>query len=364
MSLVNKLSRMKAHLNIEPSKKTIEAKEETYMDRFPFIEEWKKNHASLVEVEGQYCLMRKIIYPHDYVHGKYSFQQLKNVVKAWQSVTSDHPLSVKDLKIEDLLFFDTETTGLGGGVGNTIFLLGYATWKDRGIEVTQLFLPSPNDEIAFYQTFINENPLKCILTYNGKSFDWPQVQSRHTLVKNEVDPLPNPIHLDLYHASRRLYKEELDSVKLVQIEKDILSFERKDDTPGYLAPMIYFDYLDRKNPEGIFSIMKHNEEDVLSLITLFIHLSEQVLELKEDQTDKEKLKIGKWFKYLGEQKTALSIFQSIQSTEELDIRASTLHHLGFFAKQRKEYDVALKCWLEVMLEGNEREKKESYYRML
>ena len=30
---------------------------------------------------------------------------------------------------EDLFFFDTETTGLGGGTGNTIFLLGHASVK-------------------------------------------------------------------------------------------------------------------------------------------------------------------------------------------------------------------------------------------
>ncbi|MDQ7863151.1 hypothetical protein RCO48_25235 [Peribacillus frigoritolerans] len=37
--------------------------------------------------------------------------------------------------------------------------------------------------------------------------------------------------------------------------------------------MIYFDFVERKNPEIMFGIMKHNEWEYLSLITLYIHLS-------------------------------------------------------------------------------------------
>ena len=52
-----------------------------------------------------------------------------------------------------------------------------------------------------------------------------------------------------------------------------MEFEREDDIPGFLAPMIYFDFIERKNPEGMLGILKHNEIDILSLITLYTHLT-------------------------------------------------------------------------------------------
>ena len=91
----------------------------------------------------------------------------------------------------------------------------------------------------------------------------------------------------------------LERLKLSIVEKEILEFERKDDIPGFLAPMIYFDFIERKNPEGMLGILKHNEMDILSLITLYTHLSFQLLGLDRQQTAKETFEVGRWYSYLG-----------------------------------------------------------------
>ena len=37
----------------------------------------------------------------------------------------------------DLLFFDTETTGLAGGTGTRAFMIGAAHWSDDGLRIRQ-----------------------------------------------------------------------------------------------------------------------------------------------------------------------------------------------------------------------------------
>src|SRR5699024_4855932 len=218
--------------------------------------------------DDEYCFIREKRYPLHYQHGKYPFQQLLAAIEGWNDFSGVHPLSAKGFQPDDLFFFDTETTGLGGGVGNTIFILGYARLVDDEIVLRQHFLPEPGLEVPLYQSFLENVDYTTLVTYNGKAFDWPQVKTRHTLIREHVPKLPSFGHFDLYHASRRLWKNELESTKLVTVEKEILSIERENDIPGYLAPMIYFDYVDRKHPEGVLQVLSHNEKDILSLITL------------------------------------------------------------------------------------------------
>ena len=91
--------------------------------------------------------------------------------------------------------------------------------------------------------------------------------------------LPEFGHFDLYHASRRLWKDKLERVKLSMVETEILGINRKMISHGYLAPMIYFDFVERKNPEILFGILKHNELDVYRLFALYIHISKQILQI-------------------------------------------------------------------------------------
>ena len=110
-----------------------------------------------------------------------------------------------------------------------------------------------------------------------------------------------------------MWKHRLERLKLSIVEKEVLGIERKDDIPGFLAPMIYFDYVERKNPEGMLGILKHNEIDILSLITLYTHLSFQLLGLDQQQTTKETYEVGRWYSYLGETEVAEKLFTEVVS---------------------------------------------------
>ena len=57
-------------------------------------------------------------------HGQYRFQDFLTRSKDLEQQSVKSSVISFRTSAEDLFFFDTETTGLGGGVGNTIFLLG------------------------------------------------------------------------------------------------------------------------------------------------------------------------------------------------------------------------------------------------
>jgi uncharacterized protein YprB with RNaseH-like and TPR domain len=352
MSLKNKLQRFKNHMvkeqvqqpkNMNEKPKNIDTKGE-----IPFIEMWEQANTKVYYLEDEYCLIREVHYPLSHQHGKYRFQDYIKAVDMWNHNGMKHPLSAYGYQPKDLFFFDTETTGLGGGVGNTIFLLGYAYLEKDEIILRQHFLPEPGLEIPLYYSFLENIDYTTLVTYNGKAFDWPQVKTRHTLIREHVPKLPSFGHFDLYHASRRFWKDQLDSVKLVNVEKDILEFERKDDVPGFLAPMIYFDFVERKNPEGIITILQHNENDILSLITLYTHLTFQILQLDPSQTSQEKLMLGKWLQAIGEKDVAIQTFENLSLANEIEAK----FELAFHLKRQKKYSEARDLWLEVIEMGN------------
>jgi uncharacterized protein YprB with RNaseH-like and TPR domain len=311
----------------------------------PFLDKWLSLSAKPFKFEDEHIFIREVDYPLEHQHGLYQFNELAAVVEEWNRSKSNHPLSARDRSAEDLLFFDTETTGLSHGVGNTIFLLGCCRIYDGKIQVKQFFLPAPESEVAFYQAFLQDtNNLKKLVTYNGKAFDWPQVKTRHTLIRDAVPKLPAFGHYDLLHGSRRLWKKSLESCKLSMIEENILGVTRQDDIPGYLAPMLYFDFLREKDPEIIEGILLHNEKDMLSLVTLYIHISHMLLCKPTDKWSSTELyELGRWYEHVGEDDTALSYYtQALDGGGEDQYR--TKMTLATLLKKRGEWERAVELW--------------------
>lgn len=346
MSMKGKLNRFKKHLIQAESKSVPEKPNKESQVDIPFLDQWLTFGAKPFYFDGSYCFVREITYPLDQKHGLYRFSDLFSIVFEWNKQKLSHPISSAGLDASELFFFDTETTGLGGGVGNTIFLLGHARISKDKVVVKQHFLPNPGSEVALYQSFLADVNYTTLVTYNGKAFDWPQVKTRHTLIRDAVPKLPSFGHFDLYHSSRRLWKNQLDSVRLGNVEREILDVHRDGDIPGYLAPMLYFDFIKCQNPEGIFGVLRHNEIDVLSLITLYIHLSKKFLESATITNSMEQFEVARWFEAMGETAAAIDTYQIVAEKNE-DAAFQAKLALANAFKRDKRWDEAVVLWKEI-----------------
>ncbi|HTU62618.1 MAG TPA: ribonuclease H-like domain-containing protein, partial [Polyangiales bacterium] len=147
-----------------------------------------------------------------------------------------------DIDLRRALYLDTETTGLAGGTGTVAFLVGLARFEDESLCLEQLVVPQLGTETPMLVRLAERiAAASCIVTYNGKSFDWPLLRTRFVLARLPIPALPP--HVDLLHVCRRLWKKRLATVRLVDMEREVLRFEREDDLPGSEIPTRYFEFL-------------------------------------------------------------------------------------------------------------------------
>lgn len=177
------------------------------------------------------------------------------------------------------LYFDTETTGLGGA-GSLAFLIGLASFDSAGtLVLEQLLLQDPGHESAQLERLEEViSKASLLVSFNGKSFDWPLIQTR--LAMNKRKPLASLPHLDLLHVSRRLHKRRLERFRLVDLEREVLGFERgSEDIPGADIPPLYAHYLRTRNEEVLRPVVEHNAWDILTMTALVALYGESLEEL-------------------------------------------------------------------------------------
>ncbi|UTR10691.1 ribonuclease H-like domain-containing protein [Evansella sp. LMS18] len=363
MSIKSKLQRMKGHLKTEKQADNQDAadelkdkknngekndKRDTPKKGSDLPEKWGKLDFQPFDFEGETSFQRKVYYPFA-GENKTLKSDMESVHAWWNNMETEHPLSSRDVPLERMMFFDTETTGLSTGAGNSIFLIGYARLLEEGIEVTQHILGDPASEAAFMYGFLREfSQDDYLVSYNGKSFDWPQVKSRHAFVRERVPKLPAFGHIDLLHAARRLWKHELPSCRLSIVEQEKLSVRRENDTPGSMAPLLYFDYLNEKDPEILSGIIEHNDQDVRSLIKLYAEISKRLnLTYKEGMTAMEHLQIGHWFEQTGSPSRALVHYEKAAGLSGPG-REKAYYRIGLLLKKEGDINNAKENFLRAL----------------
>ena len=170
--------------------------------------------------------------------------------------------------LEDFLFFDLETTGLSGGAGTLAFLAAFGRFVTGGkLRITQYLLLDYPGESDFLDAVLKEfkNEKTVITTYNGKCFDSQILKTR--CLMNGIKP-PEYNHADLLHPARRLWKNIIYDCSQGSIETKILGLDRSSDTPGALAPEIWFDFLRTGRTERLDGICDHNCADITGLATI------------------------------------------------------------------------------------------------
>lgn len=175
---------------------------------------------------------------------------------------------------ERLVWFDTETTGLAGGVGTRAFMIGAARWHGGVLRMRQFYLTALAGEPAMLAAFADWLPPAAILvSYNGRSYDAPLLKGRFRLNR-----LPCPIegrgHCDLLYPTRRRYRGRWVNCRLATIERQALGVVREDDLPGAEAPAAWLSYLRGVSATPLGRVLDHNAQDLRSLVLLLDHLSE------------------------------------------------------------------------------------------
>ncbi len=165
-------------------------------------------------------------------------------------------------------FLDTETTGLAGGTGTYAFLVGVGRITPEGFRIRQFFMRDYNEEPSLLWALGEHlRQFEVLVTYNGKVYDQPLLETRYRLLR-ATPPFDGIRHLDLLYGARRLWKLRLESCRLVDLESQILGFEREGDLPGEMIPYVYFEYLRTREAFRIVPIFRHNALDILSLACL------------------------------------------------------------------------------------------------
>jgi uncharacterized protein YprB with RNaseH-like and TPR domain len=199
-------------------------------------------------------------------HGSYDISDLNELPEDFLAALSDgailrsHPTR--------WAFLDTETTGLAGGSGTYAFLIGVGWIGDDGFRVRQFFMRDYDEEASALHA-LDELLARfdVLITYNGRSFDQPLLETRFTMNRART-PFARMEHLDLLYGARRLFKLRLENCRLVNLENQILGIEREGDVPGEMIPYLYFEYLRSRRAYRLAPIFHHNVLDIVSLACL------------------------------------------------------------------------------------------------
>lgn len=258
------------------------------------------------------------------------------------------------------LFLDTETTGLMGGTGTYPFLVGIAWWDAGGLEVEQFFMRDYSEEHAVLVTLAERLAERRVLvTFNGKSFDWPLLETRYRMTR-KIAPPSLGAHLDFLHPARNLWRIRLGSVRLAELEKHVLGWDRGADLISAMIPQFYFDYLRGGSPEPLVQIFLHNQMDLRGLAGLASRIL-SILEAPEahGQDGLELFGVSRICERRGETERARQHYaESIAAELPPETDRAARKSLARLAKREGDFRLALELWESIL--GNSREGFEAY----
>jgi uncharacterized protein YprB with RNaseH-like and TPR domain len=198
--------------------------------------------------------------------GRYTLRRKLNTPSSLAKVEISEFLLPSGYSPADLLFFDTETTGLSGGAGNSIFLMGMAWIEGDGLTVEQVFLKDFPGEVEFLSLLAERlSRYRVFVSYNGRAFDSHVLRTRFLLNRMSFELEQQT---DLLYWSRRLWRRVLPDCSLTTIEREILGIRREADVSGFEVPGIYLEYLRSGRPGRLDAVLEHNLQDVRSLAEL------------------------------------------------------------------------------------------------
>jgi uncharacterized protein YprB with RNaseH-like and TPR domain len=248
------------------------------------------------------------------------------------------------------IFLDTETTGLSGGTGTYAFLVGLAWWENGGLTIEQFFMHDHSEEPSMLAELRQRlSSFATLVTFNGKSFDWPLLETRYRMNRLHSSEVPR-VHLDLLHPARRLWRLRLGSVALTELERHVLNLDRGPDIPSETIPRRYFEFLRGGPAEPIAEIFRHNELDLRSLAALSNRIG-NLLEQPEESGlgGPELYGISRLVQRRGEKQLAGTLFQRALESGLPQQASDRVHReLAVMARRSGDHERANAHWRQLM----------------
>jgi uncharacterized protein YprB with RNaseH-like and TPR domain len=167
---------------------------------------------------------------------------------------------------------DLETCGLAG---SALFLIGLFRQIEGQPTIELLLARNYSEESAvlatLWETIADHQVL---LTFNGKTFDWPMVIERS--VRHHLQPVAAPnnfLHIDILHHARRRWRKQLPNCRLQTLEQHVCRRHRTDDIPGHRIPAVYADYVRTGFERDMDNVLHHNALDLVTLFDLALRLA-------------------------------------------------------------------------------------------
>jgi uncharacterized protein YprB with RNaseH-like and TPR domain len=292
-------------------------------------------------------------YEADHVHGPHP-------LGAWLGMATDAlALVVGDGRLrhvapDRLAFLDTETTGLSGGVGTLVFMVGLGRFEGEAFALYQLFVDDPANEpecLAALDALLDG--CEGLVTFNGRAFDVPLLFNRYVLARRPTPLMALP-NLDLLPPSRRLWRRRLDSCALRALEQDVLDVERVGDIPGYRIPQVYRDYLAGLDDADLMArVFEHNRVDVLSLVALGVTLCRAFTDLDSPGVvPRDLVGLARWHQAQGDAEEGERVYRAaLDNAEEPLARHEALLGLAALLKRMGRRSEALPLWEELAAIG-------------
>ena len=252
------------------------------------------------------------------------------------------------------LFLDTETTGIAGGTGTYAFLIGLAWWESGGLRIEQLFMRDHDEEHSILIEIANrlrERPV--LVTFNGKSFDWPLLQNRFRMTR-QIDVPELAAHLDFLHPARQLWRLQIGQTRLGDLEQNILGAEdlgwsRREDIDSSRIPEFYFDYLRTRAIDGISGVFQHNRMDLRGLAAIARRIVQTLAEPENEQrASLESYGISQLLARRGECSKARKLFERcINRGLPEPVARKARHEAARLAKRERDFGRATELWNEL-----------------
>jgi uncharacterized protein len=346
----------------------------------------------VIEAPGGRCLVVDRHFEPSHVHGRHPVERFASAAEGGLQTLPwflGHAAQESLLELAPrLVFFDLETTGLSGGAGTYAFLVGCGSFEGTGFRTRQFLLRGYGEERALLEAvraFVESDQGACLVTYNGRGFDLPLIETRYLFHRRE-SPFASLAHVDMLFSARRLWRHRPPrqarpfvsaqgsavrsrgvsvfdrvapdpgdlraSCALTALEQDILGLERYDDVPGWEIPARYFAYTRTGDPRGLVAVLEHNRLDLLSLAAITALVLEMVVQPDAAARGRyDWLALARLLDYLHRDGEAERCYERAAEPDGLvegefdrTARAEALHWLALHRRRARRFAEAAEAW--------------------